>query len=247
MFRAMQTKNFAEFTGVSTRTLHYYDEIGLLKPAFTDEHTGYRYYDEDSLLRMQEILFYRELDFPLKHIKAIMNSPGYDRETALKDHKELLILKKERLERLIVSIDDAIEGRVMMKNFNNTEFDKYKAEVKAKWGDTEAYAEYAEKSKSYSKAKYDELGKGMDMIIAEFALDHSAGMAADSMVVQMLVEKLMRYITDNYYTCTIEILEGLGKMYVEDDRFKKNIDKHGEGTAKYMSDAIAAFCRNPLL
>lgn len=241
----MQIKDFAEFVGVSTRTLRYYDEIGLLVPANIDDFTGYRFYDDESLLRMQEIMFYRELDFPLKNIKEIMDSPGYDREEALKDQKELLILKKERMERLILSIDDAIKGRVKMKNFNNTDFDEYKAEVKAKWGNTDAYAEYEEKSKNYSKENYDDISNGMDIIIAEFALNMRAGIEPESMIAKLNVKKLKTYITMNYYTCTLEVLEGLGKMYVADERFKKNIDKHGEGTAEYMSKAIAAYCENP--
>ena len=110
----MQIKEFAKFTGVSVRTLHYYDEIGLLVPACVDAHTGYRYYDEDSLLRMQEILFYRELDFSLKSIGEILSSPNYDMNKALKEQKALLILKKERLERLISAVDDAMKGESVM-------------------------------------------------------------------------------------------------------------------------------------
>ena len=106
----MQIKEFAEFMGVSVRTLHYYDEIGLLTPALVDKFTGYRYYDENSLLRMQEILFYRELDFSLKNIEEILSSPNYDKNKALKEQKHLLTLKKERLERLISAIDGAVKG-----------------------------------------------------------------------------------------------------------------------------------------
>ena len=106
----MQIKEFAEFTGVSVRTLHYYDEIGLLKPASVDKFTGYRFYDEKSLLRMQEILFYRELDFSLKSIDKILSSPNYDKEKALTEQKKLLLIKKERLERLISAIDRAEKG-----------------------------------------------------------------------------------------------------------------------------------------
>ena len=95
----MQIKEFAEFTGVSVRTLHYYDEIGLLVPAYVDRSTGYRFYDENSLLRMQEILFYRELDFSLKSIREILSSPNYNKSKALNEQKQLLMLKKERLER----------------------------------------------------------------------------------------------------------------------------------------------------
>ena len=106
----MQIKEFADFTGVSVRTLHYYDEIGLMKPAQVDPFTGYRYYDEQSLLRMQEILFYRELDFSLKQINEILSSPTYDQKAALAQQKLLLIAKKERLENLISAIDGAVKG-----------------------------------------------------------------------------------------------------------------------------------------
>ena len=94
----MRIKEFADFTGISVRTLHYYDEIGLLIPAFVDKTTGYRFYDEKSFLRMQEILFYRELDFSLKSIREILSSPNYDKNKALNEQKQLLLLKKERLE-----------------------------------------------------------------------------------------------------------------------------------------------------
>ena len=125
----MLIKDFAKACGVSVRTLHYYDEIGLLKPSFVDEWTGYRYYDENSLLRMQEIMFYRELDFSLKNISQIISSPYYDKEKALSQQKKLLVLKKERLEKLILSIDDAMKGKVVMNAFDNSEFEKYKDEA----------------------------------------------------------------------------------------------------------------------
>ena len=132
----MQIKEFAEFTGVSVRTLHYYDEIGLLTPAFVDKSTGYRFYDENSFFRMQEILFYRELDFSLKNIGEILASPNYDKNKALNEQKHLLTLKKERLERLISAIDGAVKGENIMKAFDNSEFEKYKAEAREKWGRT---------------------------------------------------------------------------------------------------------------
>ena len=143
----LHIKEFAGLCGVSVRTLHYYDEIGLLKPSYTDKQTGYRYYDEKSFLRMEEILFYRELDFSLKSIGEILSSPNYDKQKALGQQKKLLILKKERLERLISAIDDAEKGRNIMKAFDNNEYESYKAEVKEKWGNTEAYKEHQEKTK----------------------------------------------------------------------------------------------------
>ena len=238
----MQIKEFAEFAGVSVRTLHYYDEIGLLAPAYVDHITGYRYYDEKSLLRMQEILFYRELDFSLKHIGEILSSPNYDTNKALEEQKKLLILKKERLERLILAIDGAVKGENIMKAFDNSEFDKYKVEAKAKWGKTEAYQEHAEKTKNYSKDKWGSLVELMNDIMAEFAVCMKNGANPNSAEAQNLVKMLQNHITENYYTCTNEILAGLGQMYVADERFKNNIDKHGDGTAEFIREAIEVYC-----
>ena len=239
----MQIKEFSEYTGVSVRTLHYYDEIGLLKPAQVDQHTGYRFYDEDSLLRMQEILFYRELDFPLKSIAEILASPDYDKEKALDQQRRLLILKKERLERLISAIDSAMKGANVMKAFDNSEFEKYKSEAKEKWGKTDAYKEHAEKTKGYSQNQWQNSADGLSNIFAEFASCMEDGNDAGSVPAQALVEKLQNYITDNFYTCTKQILAGLGQMYVCDERFAENINQNGEGTADFVSQAIGIYCR----
>ena len=239
----MQIKEFAQFTGVSVRTLHYYDEIGLLKPSHVDKSTGYRYYDEQSLLRMQEILFYRELDFPLKSIEEILSSPNYDKTQALKEQKKLLILKKERLDNLISAIDGAMKGENVMKAFDNTEFEKHKAEAREKWGNTKAYQEHAEKTKSYSKDKWNDLAAGMDALMGQFAESMKHGDTPDSDAAQDLVKALQRHITEHYYHCTKEILFGLGQMYVADERFKNNIDKHADGTAAFIRDAITAYCK----
>ena len=238
----MQIKEFAEFTGVSVRTLHYYDEIGLLRPAFVDKSTGYRFYDENSLLRMQEILFYRELDFSLKSIGEILASPNYDKNKALKEQKHLLTLKKERLERLISAIEDAVKGDNVMKAFDNSEFEKYKAEAREKWGTTDAYKEHGEKTKGYSKQKWNDLAEGMDAIMAEFALCLKEGQKPDSAEARALVKKLQNHITEHYYRCTDQILAGLGQMYVADERFRNNIDKHADGTAAFICEAIGAYC-----
>lgn len=238
----MQIKKFAELTGVSVRTLHYYDEIGLLKPSSVDRFTGYRYYDESSVLRMQEILFYRELDFSLKSIAEILSSPNYDREKALKEQKKLLTLKKERLERLILSIDNAVKGENVMSAFDNSEFEAYKAEAKEKWGNTKAYAEFSEKTKDYSKERFVDINEGLENIFHEFAELMKSGAESCSTEAQALVKKLQDYITENYYTCTDEILKGLGQMYIADDRFKDNIDKYADGTAEFASKAIRIYC-----
>ena len=239
----MQIKEFAEFTGVSVRTLHYYDEIGLLKPARIDKTTGYRFYDENSLLRMQEILFYRELDFPLKSIGEILSSSNYNKTKILQEQKQMLIMKKERLERLIAAIDDAEKGENVMKAFDNSEFEKYKAEAQERWGTTDAYQEHAQKTRNYGKDKWNGLVADMDAIFHEFAICMKNGNTPNAEESQSLVKKLQDHITENYYTCTNEILSGLGQMYAADERFKNNIDKHAEGTAVYVSEAISYYCK----
>lgn len=239
----MPIKEFACLSGVSVRTLHYYDEIGLLKPAYVDQHTGYRYYDDQSLLRMQQILFYRELDFSLKDIQRILSSPNYNKHNALSEQKKLLTMKKERLERLITAIDGAVKGENVMNAFNSSELDRYKAEVKEKWGKTEAYQEHTEKTKNYSHDKWQTAAEGLDSIFADFAKAKKSGESTGSAPVQELVHNLQQHITDNYYTCTKQILTGLGQMYVLDERFKNNIDRHGEGTAEYVSEAISIHCK----
>jgi DNA-binding transcriptional MerR regulator len=237
----MLIKEFAEFTGVSVRTLHYYDEIGVLKPAFVDSTTGYRCYNENSLLRMQEIIFYRELDFSLKSIGEILSSPNYDKSKSLKEQKQLLTLKRERLDRLIFAIDGALKGENMMTAFDNSDFEKYKSEVQEKWGETEAYRQYEENTKNYSEEKWNDLSEGMEHIMAEFAVCMKKG-SPDSEEAQNLVKMLQNHITANYYLCTNEILSGLGQMYVGDERFKSNIDKHSSGTAEFICKAIGVYC-----
>lgn len=239
----MLIKEFAAFTGVSVRTLHYYDEIGLLAPAFVDRTTGYRYYDENSLLRMQEILFYRELDFSLKSIGEILSSPGYDTKKSLAEQKTLLTLKKERLERLISAIDDAMKGANVMSAFDNSEFEKHKLEAQEKWGKTDAYKQHAERTRHYSKQKWNDLAEGMDQIMAAFASCMKKAERPDSTEAQNLVKTLQSHISENYYLCTKEILSGLGQMYVADERFRNNIDKHADGTAAFISEAIKVYCR----
>ena len=238
----MQIREFADFTGVSVRTLHYYDEIGLLAPAHVDQHTGYRYYDEESLLRMQAILFYRELDFSLKRIGKILSSPKYDTAQALHEQKQLLILKKERLERLISAVDEAMKGVNVMNAFDNSEFEKHKAEARERWGGTDAYREHAEKTKGYSTDHWNALAGEMNALFGEFALCMKHGETPDSAEAQELVKALQNHITRNYYHCTNEILAGLGQMYVADERFRNNIDRHADGTAAFVRDAIKVYC-----
>ncbi len=245
----MNIKKFGEFCGVSVRTLHYYDEIGLLSPDFVDEENGYRFYGEKALSRMQEILFYRELDFSLKDIKEILSSHDYNKKEALKAQKKLLLLKKERLQRIIETIESAEKGEAIMdlNAFNKDEFEKmresYKNEAKERFGKTAAFKEHEEKTKAYSKEKWNEVGNGINKIMAEFSEIMNAGIAPEDGRATLLAEKLKKFITETQYTCTDEILLCLGEMYVTDERFKKNIDRNGAETAEYINAAIKAYCK----
>ena len=234
-------KEFSLLSGVSVRTLHYYDEIGLLKPSFVDQQNGYRFYDEISLSRMQEILFYRELDFSLKSIGEILASPHYDKQKALAEQKRLLTLKKERLARLIAALEVAEKGEITMSAFDNTDYEtarrQYEAEAKERWGDTIAYQEYEQKGVT------DDATAGLMAFFGEFAACKAAGEPADSAAAQAVVKKLQQHITAHFYTCTDEILAGLGQMYVGDERFRANIDRYGDGTAAFAAKAIEAYCQ----
>lgn len=242
----MLIREFAALTGVSVRTLHYYDEIGLLHPAETDGGTGYRYYDERSLQRMQEILFYRELDFPLRRIQQILESPGYDRDGAVREQRRLLLLKKERLERIIAALDEHERGANVMKAFDNSQYEKrraqYEREAREKWGGTDAYAEYERRQKARGGAGYGDMLAGMESIFEKFSLCMQRGEQPGADAAQALVRELQDYITMNFYTCTDEVLAGLGSMYTADERFTANIDRHGAGTAEYAGEAIAIYC-----
>lgn len=241
----MQIKEFAQLVGVSVRTLHYYDEIGLLKPSEVDIYTGYRFYDRSCLERMQEILFYRELDFSLKTISEIISSPKFDKRQALLRQRTLLLAKKKHLEQLIETIDSLEKGDDIMPS--NNEYEKlraqYAVEVKQRWGSTDAYKESIQRTASYSKNDWDNAYSALDEVLCGFAELNCGGVDSGDEAARLQVEKLQQCITDNYYTCTKEILAGLGQMYVADERFRSNIDKHGEGTAEYTSACIEKYCQ----
>lgn len=227
-------KQVSRLTGVSVRTLHYYDEIDLLKPTkITD--AGYRLYDDTALERLHSILLFRELQFSLKEIKAILDSPDFDIKTALNEQIELLELQKKRLDKIISSVREILDkgvNNMSFSSFDTTELEKYRAEAKKKWGHTDAYKEYEQKH-SDSAYKTD----AFMQIFAEIGkVKH---LSPDCKEAQMLIKKLQNFITENYYTCTDEILKSLGEMYVGDERFKSNIDKAGGvGTAEFTAKVI---------
>lgn len=242
----MKINKVAKLTGVTVRTLHYYDEIGLLKPSNITE-SGYRLYNEDELYKLQQILFFKELEFSLNEIKDIITNPDFDRVKALKNQKELLIKKRKRIDNLITLVDSTLKGENNMsfKEFDMTEIEntkkKYAKEVKQRWGSSDAYIECEKKCNNYSKDKWKQIDGECKNILKAFASNRDK--PADSLEVQTLVEKWQEYINVRFFNCTNEILKGLGCMYIKDERFKKNIDKNGEGTAEFMSKAIEFYCK----
>lgn len=170
----MRISEVAKLTGITVRTLHYYDEIGLLKPSEITE-AGYRLYSREDLEILQQILFFRELDFPLSQIKEIMNNPNYDKEEALKKQKELLIQQRQRIEGLIKLIEKRIEGdnNMSFKEFDMNEIEenkkKYAKEVKERWGTSKAYEESEKKTSSYNKEKWGDINQETSEIFKGFA------------------------------------------------------------------------------
>jgi DNA-binding transcriptional MerR regulator len=240
----MTVHEVSKRVGVSVRTLHYYDEIGLLCPNEVTE-SNYRLYDGTALERLQQILFFRELEFPLKDIKEMLESENFDREEALKQQITLLRMKRKHLDGLIdLALEIQEKGMNIMdfNAFDKSEIDAYTKEAKERWGNKDAYQEFEQKTAHYGKADWDTKNKAL---IEQFtAFGKLRDCAPESEEVQAQVAKLQQVITDTYYTCTKEILTGLGQMYVADERFTKTIDTAGgAGTTEFVSKAIEIYCQ----
>ena len=232
-------KEVSRMTGVSVRTLHHYDAIGLLKPTAVTG-AGYRLYDDAALSRLQNILLFRELQFPLKEIKVILDSPDFDPAAALEQQIRLLELQYRHIGDMI-AFARALQkkGEVIMdfKPFDTSEMEQYKAEAKAKWGTTSAYREFAQKD----AAGFAQSGRELMELLAGFGAMRQ--LPPDAPAVQEKTAALQAFITEHYYTCTGEVLHSLGQMYTEDERFRRNIDQAGgEGTAAFVRQAIEAYC-----
>ena len=235
----MTVHEVSKLAGVSIRTLQYYDKIGLLHPTgYTD--AGYRLYDDADLERLQHILLFRELEFPLKDIKAIINSPDFDRSKALEQQIELLRLKKEHIENLMnFALGIKLLGVKHMdfKAFDRSKLDEYSKQAKELYGSTPEYKEMEEKQKNRTEEDEKILADRFMLLFKE------ADPASDD--AQNLVKRIQDYITENLYTCTNKILRGLGKMYSGGGDITTNIDVYGgKGTANFVSDAIEIYCDN---
>ena len=240
----MTVHEVSRLAGVSIRTLQYYDRIGLLRPAEYTE-AGYRLYDGTALETLQQILLFRELEFPLKDIQRIIRSPSFDRRKALDQQIRLLELKRERLDGLI-ALARGIKTTGVSKNmdfsaFDTKKLDEYAAKAKEAWGETPAYREYEQKAEGRSEAETMDLNRRMMEIFSRFGAVRNTDPAAGE--AQALVRELQDFITAHYYTCTPQILSGLGQMYAAGGEMTENIDSRGgEGTAAFASRAIRIFC-----
>jgi len=241
----MTVHEVSQISGVSIRALHHYDNIGLL-PATEVTEAGYRLYDDAALERLQLILLFKELEFPLKDIKAILESPDFDRGRALEQQIRLLELRKEHLENLIdLAVGIKAIGVNGMKKmgfeaFDTRKIDDYARQAKETYGQTDAYREYEKKSRGRTQEAQQKLNVEMMDIFREFG--EIRNQAPDSAAATALVKKLQDHITANYYTCTDEILASLGAMYAGGGEFTANIDRAGgEGTAVYANAAIEAY------
>lgn len=234
-------RQVSELTGLTPRTLRHYDAIGLLKPAAVTQ-AGYRLYDEAALERLQLILLFRELEFPLKEIALLLDTPSFDRQTALKDQIRLLELRREHLGRLIQQAQKLQEEGIVMdfQAFDRREMDDYAREAKERWGATAAYQESCERLKGKTKGEIDAMGRElMDLLAQLGALREREPAGAE---IQGKVKELQAFITEHYYTCTPAILAGLGQMYVQDPRMRQNIDAAGgAGTAAFAAQAIETY------
>ena len=239
----MTVHEVSRLTGMSVRALQYYDRIGLLPPTERTE-AGYRLYDEAALERLQQILLFRELEFPLKDIRAILESPDFDRGKALEQQIELLVLQRNHLDNLI-ELARGLKARGMnhlsFEAFDTKKIDEYAAQAKASWGQTAEYREYLEKSKGRTREEQLALHERMWEIFKAFGA--MRGGAPASSEAQALVKRLQDFITENMYTCSNGILKNLGAMYAGGGDMTANIDRQaGAGTAEFAWQAICVYC-----
>lgn len=246
--QALTVGAVARLAGITVRTLHHYDEIGLVVPGGRND-AGYRTYGQAEVERLQEVFFLRELGFGLVEIKEIVGRPTYTRAEALERQRELLEVRADRLLTLIDAVDRAARAeRTGMKMSNEDalgvfgDFDpaEYEEEAKERWGESDAYKQSAHRTAGYTKQDWETIKAEADAIYQRFLSLMAAGTPAESDAATDIAEEHRAHISRWFYHCTKVIHAGLGQMYVADVRFKENIDKAGAGLAEYMAAAIAA-------
>ncbi|WP_326619329.1 MerR family transcriptional regulator [Streptomyces decoyicus] len=238
----------AAFAGVTVRTLHHYDEIGLLLPG-ERSHAGHRRYGEDDLDRLQQILFYRELGFPLEEVAALLDDPDADPQEHLRRQHDLLTGRIGRLQEMAAAVEHAMEARRMnvrltpeekFEVFGDFDPDAYAAEAEERWGGTDAYKESQRRAAAYTKDDWKRLTAEFDALHRAMADLLAQGLPADSEAAMDVAEEHRRFISGTYYDCPYEMHSGLGEMYVTDERFTATYEAIRPGLAVYMRDAMLA-------
>ncbi|MEV5127533.1 MerR family transcriptional regulator [Streptomyces decoyicus] len=238
----------AAFAGVTVRTLHHYDEIGLLLPGERN-HAGHRRYGEDDLDRLQQILFYRELGFPLDEVAALLDDPHADPQEHLRRQHDLLTGRIGRLQEMAAAVEHAMEARRMkvrltpeekFEVFGDFDPDAHAAEAEERWGGTDAYKESQRRAAAYTKDDWKRLTAEFDALHRAMADLLAQGVPADSEAAMDVAEEHRRFISGTYYDCTYEMHSGLGEMYVTDERFTATYEAIRPGLAVYMRDAMLA-------
>lgn len=245
---AFTVGELSRLTGVTVRALHHYDEIGLVRPSQRSA-AGYRLYDEDDALRLQQVLVFRELGVSLDEIGAAIEEAS-DRAALLRKHRAELANKRTRLDAMLAAVDAALEvlekGKTTMQPedfkalFDGFNPEDHEAEVRTRWGNTPAYKESARRTKLYGKPEWEAIRRDSDAINARLRELMQQGAAASDPAVQAAVADHRAHIERWFYPCSRQMHHGLGEMYVADSRFAANLDKVAPGFAQFLRDAIAA-------
>jgi DNA-binding transcriptional MerR regulator len=239
-------KQLSQMAGITIRTLHYYDEIGLLRPASFGEN-GYRYYDDRAVLRLQQILFYREMDFSLEQIKQVLDSPDFDLLDALSGHRRALEERVKRINCLIETVDKTIQhiqGEIIMDNqdfyqgFDEEKQKEYAREAEQRWGSPAADSQ--KRWESFTREQKNAALAENHAITAGLSAEMQKGY--DSPDVQYWIDRWYKAINQNFYACSLEIFENLGHMYVDDERFTATYENVRPGMARFMEQAMTYYC-----
>ena len=244
--KTYRVKDVARISGVTVRALHHYDSIGLLVPSGRSE-SGYRLYDEDDLLRLQQILLGRELGLPLEEIRRTLDDPELDRERVLLEHRARLVQEGRRVDARIRAVDAALEmlrrgdeTMDMKELFDGFDPKQYEEEAEERWGDSNAYKESMRRTKRYTKQDWIKIKAEEKEIMKTLASKLEEGATPDDRVVIGLAERHRLHLDRWFYPCSHQMHVGLAEMYVADDRFRAAFEKHGIGMAEFLAEAIRA-------
>lgn len=243
----MKVKEVADLVGVSIRTLHHYDEIGLLTPKEITE-SGYRLYSEENIETLQQIIFFKELGFPLKEIKKILSNPSFNRYEAFILQRKMLVEKRNQVDQMIETIDKTIKhmmGEIEMtyeERFRGINFSHYpyQQEARERWG-SHRVDKTNEKLESMSKDEQKSLSERWEQIFQTLALLRNQ--SPESKEVQTKIKEWYDFLNENFGEYSLKAFYGLGQLYIEDERFTHNINKYGQGLAKFMSEAMEIFAK----